>query len=110
MRDTSTVAPEAFTLPGMGSILHKDGTFFRVWAPHAQKIFVTGDFNDWNTSSHELKPEGNGYWAINVHGATAGQQYKYFLHTPSGHLYKNDPYAREVTGSNGNSLICDSSF
>ncbi|PCS00023.1 hypothetical protein RU85_GL000997 [Lactococcus garvieae] len=27
---------------------------FREWAPHAEKAFLVGDFNDW-TDKHELK-------------------------------------------------------
>ena len=37
--------------PGMGPISHEKGTTFRVWAPNAQKVFVTGDFNDWNDTA-----------------------------------------------------------
>lgn len=95
---------------GMGSILHNHGVFFRVWAPHALKVFVTGEFNEWSDSTHELDQEGNGYWGLNVSSAKACQQYKYILHTDAGNLYKNDPYAKEVTGSAGNSVIIDPAF
>ena len=33
--------------PGMGAIPYRDGTTFRVWAPHAEAVFVTGTFDDW---------------------------------------------------------------
>ncbi|MEE4275845.1 MAG: hypothetical protein V2J16_08295, partial [Thermoleophilia bacterium] len=33
--------------PGMGAIPHAGGTSFRVWAPHAAAVFVTGTFDDW---------------------------------------------------------------
>lgn len=97
-------------IAGMGSILHNDGVFFRVWAPHAQRVLVTGEFNEWSDSAHELLHEDNGYWGINVTAAKAGQRYKYILHTEAGILYKNDPYAKEVTGSAGNSVIIDPGF
>ncbi len=32
--------------PGMGAIPHAEGVTFRVWAPHAEKTYVTGTFND----------------------------------------------------------------
>ena len=32
---------------GMGAIVHDGGVAFRVWAPHAEAVFVTGSFNDW---------------------------------------------------------------
>jgi 1,4-alpha-glucan branching enzyme len=103
-------APTPALIPGMGSILHKEGVYFRVWAPHAQKVFITGEFNDWSDSAHELILENNGYWGVNIDIAKAGQQYKYILHTNAGILYRNDPYAKEVTGSAGNSIVVDPHF
>lgn len=105
-----TETPVSLAVSGMGSILHNDGVFFRVWAPHAKKIFVAGEFNNWSVTSDELAHEGNGYWGVNVPAAKASQQYKYFLHTDNGDFYKNDPYTKEVTGSAGNSVIIDPAF
>ena len=34
--------------PGMGAIPGAEGVTFRVWAPHAEKVYVTGTFNDWS--------------------------------------------------------------
>lgn len=31
-----------------------EGYLFRVWAPHAKAVTVTGDFNGWNTDSHRM--------------------------------------------------------
>jgi 1,4-alpha-glucan branching enzyme len=97
-------------ISGMGSILHSKGVYFRVWAPHAQKIFVVGEFNNWADNANELIHEGNGYWGTNISNAKAGQQYKYVLHTEHGILYKTDPYSRQVTSSAGNSIIIDPAF
>ena len=41
---------------GMGAIVHKGGVAFRVWAPHAQSVFVKGDFNDWSDDSNAPGP------------------------------------------------------
>jgi 1,4-alpha-glucan branching enzyme len=65
--------------PGMGPISHEKGTTFRVWAPNAQKVFVTGDFNDWNDSANPLTHEGDGYWATDVARAKPGDEYKFVL-------------------------------
>jgi 1,4-alpha-glucan branching enzyme len=35
----STLSPQA--LEGMGAVPYADGVTFRVWAPHAQAVFVT---------------------------------------------------------------------
>ena len=96
--------------PGMGPISHEKGTTFRVWAPNAQKVFVVGDFNKWNETANPLILEGDGYWATDVAGAKAGDQYKFLLINGEAKLYRIDPYARQVTSSVGNSVIHDPTF
>jgi len=98
---------ENITKPGMGSIVHDDGVAFRVWAPHAEKIDIVGDFNEWKEGSQLLEHEGNGYWYTDVPAARNGQQYKYVIHYQGEKLYRIDPYARQVTNSVGNSVIYD---
>lgn len=110
LKERKSASKKAVKIDGMGAILHSKGVFFRVWAPHATHVFVTGDFNNWSDNDHEMTHEDNGYWGLNIATAKAGQQYKFILHTPSGILYKNDPYAKEVTSSAGNSIIVDPHF
>ena len=75
----------------------KKGICFAVYAPHAQKVFVIGEFNDWDETSHELKrlePESAGIYELFVPGLGTGSLYKYLIETPDGRkLYKSDPYA-----------------
>src|SRR5262245_31058143 len=53
------------------------GTYFAVWAPGAQYVAVTGDFNGWDKGKHPLKPRGSsGIWEGFVPGAAAGACYK----------------------------------
>jgi len=40
-KTTTQKTAKAPSISGMGSILHSKGVFFRVWAPHAKKIFVS---------------------------------------------------------------------
>lgn len=94
----------------MGSHIHDQGVSFRVWAPHAQKVAVTGSFNAWNHTKHAMQPEEKGYWYINVSEACAGDQYRYLLTTSKGEFTRIDPYAREVTSSVGNAIVHDPSF
>ncbi len=47
--------------PDMGATPHAKGVTFRVWAPHAVKVYVTGTFNGWNGTSTPLVSEQNGY-------------------------------------------------
>ncbi len=37
--------------PGMGAIPGTKGVTFRVWVPHAEKVYLTGTFNDWSPTS-----------------------------------------------------------
>lgn len=95
-------------IDGMGAVLHDNGVFFRVWAPNAKQVFVMGDFNDWTPNELELAQEENGYYGGNVENAKAGSQYKFVIITQSDEeVPKNDPYAREMTNSNGNSVVYD---
>jgi len=96
--------------PGMGSIPYPGGAAFRVWAPFASRVFVAGTFNHWSETSHPLASEGNGYWSVDVSGAKAGDEYKYVISSGSDKLWRNDPYAKDVTSSCGNSVIVDADF
>ena len=93
----------------MGAIVHEQGVYFRVWAPHAESVSVVGDFNSWYKDADFLDHEENGYWGRNVENAKAGQEYKFVLRTPSGELYRNDPYALQLTNSIGNGIIYNQS-
>ncbi len=55
--------------PGMGAIPGAKGVTFRVWAPHAEKVYVTGTFNEWSKTSTPLISEKNGYWSADVSDA-----------------------------------------
>lgn len=92
-------------LEGMGSILGESGVTFRLWAPNADQVYVMGDFSGWREEQFYLEHEGNGYWAGHVNEAGSGDEYKFFIINGSQRLAKNDPYARKLTHSNGNSVI-----
>ncbi|UOQ81185.1 MULTISPECIES: alpha-amylase family glycosyl hydrolase [Hymenobacter] len=96
--------------PGMGAIPHANGTTFRVWAPAATAVSLVGPFNKWDTSQHPLQHETDGYWAADFPALLPGTEYKFWLKTPTGELTRNDPYARQVTHSAGNSVVPDHSF
>ena len=100
---------ENVTLAGMGAIITDGGVAFRVWAPHADSVAVTGDFNEWSVTSNPLGDEGNGFWYGFVEGATAGQEYKFHLTNGEQELDRIDPYAMQVTNSVGNGVIYDHS-
>jgi 1,4-alpha-glucan branching enzyme len=43
------------------------GWVYREWAPSAEALFLTGDFNNWNRTSHPLTRR-EGYWEIELPG------------------------------------------
>ena len=59
---------EREALAGMGAIITDGGVAFRVWAPHADSVAVTGDFNEWSITADPLGDEGNGFWYGFVRG------------------------------------------
>jgi 1,4-alpha-glucan branching enzyme len=95
----------------MGAIPHDKGVAFRVWAPHATAVAVTGGFNAWDAKKHAMTRENDeGYWYADVPGAKIGDEYRFVLTTAAGELSRIDPYAREVTNSVGNGVVHDPHF
>lgn len=70
-----------------------EGYFFRVWAPNAKAISVTGDWNFWNPDDMPMAPVEYGVWeAFSVY-AHEGDAYKYRILRADGNtVYKTDPY------------------
>lgn len=70
------------------------GTYFAVWAPHAENVAVIGEFNDWMGYNHNMKMENDsGIWELFIPEVGEGDMYKYVISTQSGDtLYKSDPY------------------
>ncbi len=58
------------------------GVEFAVWAPNAKRVCVVGDFNQWDTRRHALRPRGgSGIWELFVPGLAAGELYKYAIYS-----------------------------
>ena len=49
----------------------KDGWVYREWAPSAYQLYLEGDFNNWNQTSHPLKKLDNGNWELELKGEDA---------------------------------------
>jgi len=72
------------------------GASFAVWAPDADGVWVMGDFNGWNKTSHPLRPrDKSGIWEGFIPGVGKGALYKYFI-SSRHHGFrteKADPFA-----------------
>ena len=92
---------------GMGAVVGEHGVTFRVWVPNANSVFVMGSFNGWKDDEFPLEHEYDGYWAVHLDAAIEGAEYKYIIHNGDYKIIKNDPYARKMTNSVGNSIVID---
>ena len=82
----------------LGSFLEGDSCTFRVWAPNAKRVFVTGEFCSWYPHTYEMKKiNDRGIYEIQVLGVSEFDAYKYVIVTHSGvELWKADPYAKHA--------------
>ena len=74
---------------------HADTVVFRVWAPHAVRVSVVGDFNDWSDDADKMQlvPQSDGVWEAQVKGVKLYDAYKYHIFSKNGvETMKADPY------------------
>ena len=77
------------------------GTYFAVWAPDAEQVWVTGDFNGWDKGRHPLAHRAqSGIWEGFIPGLGAGSLYKYHVASKYGayRVDKADPFAFSCEG------------
>lgn len=90
--------------PGMGALPYEGGTTFRVWAADAAKVFVVGDWNNWQPQ--ELGNEQNGHFSADVPWASSWQKYKFVIENRSGSREERaDPRSYRVENSSAASVI-----
>jgi 1,4-alpha-glucan branching enzyme len=94
----------------MGALPHESGVAFRVWAPHADAVYVTGSFNDWSPDANPMTREADGYWYADIASVAVGAEYRYRIVSGDRQLLRIDPCAREVTSSVGNAVVHDPHF
>ncbi|GAB5494456.1 MAG: hypothetical protein Phog2KO_46710 [Phototrophicaceae bacterium] len=112
----------------LGASKTAEGVLFSIFHPHASRIYVVGEFNDWqHPDKDNAKPEQfiemslhQGYfdspniWYATVPDAQVGQAYKFYIEfkslTQDARLMV-DPYARflDMDYSQNNSVIVDPS-
>jgi 1,4-alpha-glucan branching enzyme len=75
-----------------------EGVHFAVWAPHASRVSVVGDFNAWDGRRHQMRKRiTSGVWEIFAPAVGAGDRYKFEIVDGAGKLLplKADPFARQ---------------
>ena len=85
------------------------GWVYREWAPAAEKMFLTGDFNGWNTESHPLTKLENGVFEIQIEGSDTirvGQKIQAIVIHEGRFLRRIPLYATRVVQDSETYLWC----
>ena len=79
----------------LGAHLKESICTFRVWAPNAKRVFVTGSFCDWEDFLYEAtKITDGGIYECIIDGVSQFDSYKFVIKTKDEKtIYKADPYA-----------------
>ncbi len=73
---------------------------FSITAPGAKKVFLAGQFNEWNTQSIPLKKSKDGTWKVKLKLPRGRCEYKYFM---DGNWVQNTSGTETVLNSFGTS-------
>jgi len=71
------------------------GVHFAVWAPNAERVSVTGNFNHWDGRRHPMRNRGaTGIWELFIPDLCEGEVYKFEIKSRNqGYIVqKADPY------------------
>ena len=79
----------------LGAHLNGDECVFRVWAPNASSVYVTGSFCDWEDFLYEAKKiTKGGIYECKIFGVSEFDSYKFVIKTKDNQIiHKADPYA-----------------
>ena len=82
---------------------------YREWAPAADEMYFTGDFNNWNTASHPMKRLENGVFEIVLSGKNAlkaGQKIQAIVIHNGNMLRRIPTYATRVVQDHVTYMWC----
>ncbi len=79
----------------MGAHRISGGFIFRTWAPGADAVYVTGDFNNWSATSKMERVSDGGIYELKLPEGLFGEgfKYKFIIERDGKTIYKADPYA-----------------
>ena len=82
--------------------IEKNGWTYREWAPNAYNLYLTGDFNEWNRTTHKLERNDKGDWEIFLpyekynSSFVHGSKVKVNVHARNGSVDRIPAYIRRV--------------
>ena len=87
----------------------EDGWFYREWAPAADEVYLTGDFNSWSPREYRLQKKENGVFEIFLEGRDAlkvGQKVQTIIINSGRELRRIPLYATRVVQDSQTYLWC----
>ena len=93
-------APMGATVLGQGAARY---VTFRVWAPNASAVAVSGDFNGWKEEPLRQELNRPGHWTLDHRRARPGDAYRFVVDDHP----RRDPRARAVSQEDNKSFILD---
>jgi len=110
----ATLEKIAFQDHVLGATPLDDGrTIFRVWAPHAQAVQLTGNFNktSFDDNQHPMEKDEAGIWNLAIENIAYDDCYRFRIKTPQGEwVERRDPYGRGTSTDHQASVMTDTSF
>lgn len=94
----------------MGPVVLESGVDFRVWAPNAEAVYLTGDFNEWSDPGLPMVEEENGNWSANCSDAKPGDKYRFRIEAGDQWLVRVDPRARKIDPETGDGVVYSDDF
>ncbi|MBQ3052536.1 MAG: alpha amylase C-terminal domain-containing protein [Clostridia bacterium] len=84
-----------------------DGWIYREWAPSADEMYLTGDFNNWDTFANKMTRLENGVFEIEIKNSIKPGQNIQAIVVHSGNILRRVPtYATRVVQDNNTYAWC----
>ena len=64
----------------------KKKVIFKVRAPHATKVQLAGEFNNWNPDRHPMEKDDEGFWRVELRLPPGRYEYKLVV---DGHWWED---------------------
>ena len=75
---------------------------FEFPAPEAQEVYLTGDFNNWDSKANLMKKDKNGVWKAVLSLKPGRYEYRFF----ADGIWKNDPCCPGCVPNEFGSMNC----
>lgn len=75
---------------------------FNLYLPEAKRVFLAGDFNNWDVVSLPMRKEGDGFWEANIDLTPGRYEYRFWVNG----AWRDDPNAHDMVANPFGSQNC----